>query len=139
MTAEPAPSYAEDGCARRWPLLLWGLWLPVALEVAFIALGVLVNPTWFLGVPGIPMAAPFLIGCTMLYRNWPTGIRIDGNGLRIGAVSTDRRRSRPISIARQNWGVFSAPWDAIATVRVVTDPQELRELKIGRASCRERV
>ncbi len=129
MTTTPAPSYAEDGCARRRPLLLWGLWLPAALEIVVIALGVLVHPAWLIGIPVIPLLAPFLIGGTLLYRNWPTGIRIDGDGLRIGAVSSTRRRPRPLSIARQNWGVFSAPWDAVATVRVVTDPEELRQLR----------
>jgi hypothetical protein len=117
--------------ARRWPLLLWGLWLPSALEIVVIVLGVLVHAAWFIGVPVIPLLAPFLIAGTLLYRNWPTGIRIDGNGLRIGAVSATRaeRKIRPLSIARQNWGVFSAPWEVLATVRVVTDPEELRQLR----------
>lgn len=124
-------AYAEDGCARRWPLLLWGLWLPAALEIVAVLLGALVHPYWFIAVPLIPLLAPFLIYGSLLYRNWPTGIRIDGDGLRIGAVASARaaRRTRPLSIARQNWGVFSAPWDTVATMRVVTDPDELRRLR----------
>jgi hypothetical protein len=123
------PRYAEDRCALRWPLLVWGLYAPGALMLAAIVLGATVSPYWFIAVPVVPAFAPFLIGIGMLYRNWPTGIRIDDTGVHIGAVHSARAARRTPTVTHQNWGRFGCPWSGIGTLTVVTEPSELKRIR----------
>ena len=60
---------------------------------------------------------PVLVSVGLLYRNWPTGIRLD-------AVA----RRRP-TVNHQSWGWCTCPWSAVLNVRVVTDRGELRRLR----------
>jgi hypothetical protein len=121
--------YSEDHSALRWPLLGWGMVAPVALVVIAIVLGFTTSPYWFIAVPCVPGFAPFLIGISLLYRNWPTGIRVDGDGVRIGAVRSARAARRSPTVTHQNWGLFSCPWSGVGTLTVVTDPAQLRRIR----------
>jgi hypothetical protein len=67
-----------------------------------------------------------LIGFALLYRNWPTGIRLDDDGVHIGS---SRPRTR---VTRQNEGAFECPWRGITDIRVVTDPKELKRIRTSR-------
>lgn len=130
MTRGPDPAsaavYREDHSALTWPLLAWGLFGPVAGVTACVVLGVLVNPLWLIGVPFLPLFAPFLVYSSLLYRNWPTGIRLDGLELRIGAVGSPRAVRRTPTVTHQSRGLFSCPWAGVRAARVVTGAAELR-------------
>jgi hypothetical protein len=66
---------------------------------------------------------------TLLYRNWPTGIRLDQAAVSIGAVGSPRAARRPPTVSHQRWGLFTCPWPAVRGIRVVTDRSELRQVK----------
>ena len=70
-----------------------------------------------------------MIGTSLLYRNWPTGIRIDENGISVGAVGSPRAAERRLTVTHQNWGLFSCGWDGIRDVTVVTDPWKIHKIK----------
>lgn len=73
--------------------------------------------------------ALMVAGIALVYRNWPTGIRIDADGIRLGAVASSRAPSRRrLTVTHQAWGLFACPWAAVDSVRVVTEASELREL-----------
>ncbi|WP_370148767.1 hypothetical protein [Streptacidiphilus sp. EB129] len=124
-----AVAYAEDRCALRWPLLAWGLIVPVLAALTAVVLAITVNAQWLIAVPFVPMFVPFLASIGLLHRNWPTGIRIDEVGVRIGAVRSRSAAQRTPTLTRQNWGLFECPWQGIEGLRVVTDPKVLRELQ----------
>ena len=71
-----------------------------------------------------------VVGIALLYRNWPTGIRIDADGIQIGAVTSSLAASRRPTVTHQAWGLFECPWAAVDSVRVVTDRTELHELGV---------
>jgi hypothetical protein len=129
MLSDGAVDYAEDHCALRWPLLVWGLVAPAALMLATVVFGLTISPYWFIAVPFVLAFAPFLISIGLLYRNWPTGIRIDGTGIRIGAVRSARAARRTPTLTHQNWGLFICPWSGIGTLTVVTEPAQLRRIR----------
>jgi hypothetical protein len=124
-----SPSYAEDRCALRWPLLALGLIGPTALIALFAALGIAVNLEWLVGVAFVPFFVPFLIYISLLWRNWPTGIRIDDAGVQIGAVRSTNATRRTPTVTHQNSALFSCPWPGVRGLELVTDPKRLRELK----------
>jgi len=126
--ARPA-IYQETHSALNWPLLACGLFAPVAAEIVFVVLGIVVNPTWFVGMMFVPLFAPAMIYISLLYRNWPTGIRIDGSAITIGAVRSAVARVRRPTVNHQSWGLFTCPWSGVIDARVVTDPAEVRRLK----------
>ena len=127
--AVPAVAYQEAHSALTWPLLAWGLVLPAAGEAACIILAVVADPIWLLGAAFLPLFAPITVGISLLYRNWPTGIRLDTSGITIGAISSPRAGGRTPTVTHQSWGLFSCPWSQVREARVVTDPAELRRLK----------
>jgi hypothetical protein len=122
-------TYQEARSALNWPLLTCGLFAPAAAEIAFLILAVVVNPLWFLAMLGLPAFGPVLIYTSLLYRNWPTGIRIDRSGITIGAVRSPRAMQRTPNVSHQSWGIFSCPWSAVEDARVVTGPAAVRRLK----------
>lgn len=87
-------TYQEVRSALRWPLLTWGLFGPAAAVAACAILGIAVDPQWFLGILFLPIFAPFLMYISLLYRNWPTGIRINESSISISAVRSARATSR---------------------------------------------
>lgn len=127
--AVPAAAYEEAHSALTWPLLAWGLFLPAAGEAVCIILAGAADPIWLLGAALLPIFAPVMIGISLLYRNWPTGVRLDTTGITIGAIHSPRARRRSPTVTHQSWGLFTCPWSQVRTARVVTDPSELRALK----------
>ncbi len=125
----PAVGYREAHSALTWPLLALGLFVPAAGMAAFVILGAAVNPQWLLGVLFLPLFPPFLAYISLLYRNWPTGIRLDQAGITIGAISSPRAAERTPTVTHQSRGLFTCPWSQVRAARVVTDPAELRRLK----------
>jgi hypothetical protein len=131
--SKPGAPYVERRCALRWQLVTWGLGLPTALAAALAwlvtfgssheTIAAVVSPLMGVGI------AAALIGCSLLYRNWPTGIRIDATGLSIGAVGSRRAAARRPKVTHQNWGLFTCTWPSARYVTVVTDPARIREIK----------
>lgn len=76
-STRPAPpaAYLEAHSALNGPLLACGLLAPAAAETACLVLGALVNPDWFVLAGLLPLFVPVLIWTTLVYRNWPTGVR----------------------------------------------------------------
>ena len=83
---------------------------------------------WFFVIMGW-LIVPVLIWVTLVYRNWPTGIRVDEAGVSIGAVSSARAARRTPTVNHQSRGLFTCPWPAVQGLRVVTDRAELRRMK----------
>jgi hypothetical protein len=88
-----------------------------------------VNPEWFLGLVFLLLSAPAQIYVGLLYRNWPTGIRLDETAISIGAIASSRAESRTPTVLHQSWGLFTCPRSAVRSARVVTEPAEVRRLK----------
>lgn len=128
------PVYAEDHCALRWPLLLFGVAFP-ALAVALFVLAVITKDIGLV----LPIMALLIVtvatGGRYVGLNWPTGIRLDGAGVRIGRVrhaerhpNRKPRKKLPVP-AGQCWQVFSCNWDGVKSISVVTDRETLRQLR----------
>ncbi len=82
--------YQEPHSALNWPLLTCGLFAPAAAEVLCVILGIVVNLLWFLAMLWLLIFAPVMICTALLYRNWPTGIRVDESAISIGAIRSAR-------------------------------------------------
>ncbi len=130
--SDPAARYEERGAARRWPLMVSGLYGPLAGEVVCVVLGVTVGPSWFAAMM-FPFFVVVLIYIDLLYRNWPTGIRIDETGITVGAVGARDGGRRSPTVTFQAWGTYRCPWEAVRSVRVATDRAEVKTLRTSRA------
>jgi hypothetical protein len=118
--------YEEPHSALN-PRFLWlFLIVPLAGEAASIALTPLVSGI-FSALAGGFVAAILVCG-GMVTRSWPTGIRIDDSGITIGAIHSRNAATRTPTVWRQAWGIYTCPWEAVRTTRVVTDPAVLRQL-----------
>jgi hypothetical protein len=120
-------SYTEDRSALRWPVIFWGLGLPLLLMLVTALLGVTVDAQWFILTVAVPLF--FMIPISLLYRNWRTGIRIDAEGIRTGAVRGGHPNERRYTVTHQTFAVFSCPWPGIDKLTVVTDPVEIRRIR----------
>lgn len=120
-------AYAEDHCALSPDLLAMGLFGPLALFTLCVALGFTVSPDWFVGAGFTPVLC--MVSISMLYRNWPTGIRVDEWGVRIGAVASKGAEHRNPTVTHQTWAVFSCPWSGVREMFVVTDPDHVMLLR----------
>ena len=129
MQPTEAKPYTEKHAALTWPLLALGLFVPGVLCLACLILAIIINPAWLIGAVVVPFLLPFLVYIGMLHRNWPSGIRIDTDGIRIGAVASANAVYRAPTVTRQAWGLFHAPWTAVRRVEVIDDPVELRRLR----------
>lgn len=120
--------YAEDRVALTWRLLAVGIGLPLALAAVFVAAIVfgwdVVGP---LAAAGAVLSV--LWGTALMYRNWPTGIRISADEVRVGAVRSARAAGRTPTVTHQNRGLFTAPLAGVRSMTVVTDPAAIRRLR----------
>ena len=121
--------YAEHRAALRWPLLMLGLIGPVAACATCLLLAAIVNPAWLAVAVFVPLMPPFLMYIQLLARNWPSGVLVDGEGVRIGAVAHGRAAERTPSCAGQAWGLFKVPWSEIESIDVIEDPDQIRQLR----------
>jgi hypothetical protein len=122
------PSYLEAHSALNGRLLAYGL-LPVVAGVLCLVLGIAVASLQWLFAPLGALIALMLVSVGLLYRNWPTGIRIDESGISIGAIRSVRAAHRRPTVNHQSWGLFTCPSSAVQSARVVTDRDELRQMK----------
>jgi hypothetical protein len=120
-------TYLEPRSALNGALLAFGL-LPAATEIVCLIIGVAASQSWLFAVMG-PLLVLVLVSVGLLYRNWPTGVRIDESGISIGAVRSARAARRRPTVNHQSWGLYSCPWPAVRSVRMVTDRDELKRMK----------
>ena len=113
-STRPAPSaaYLEAHSALNGPLLACGLLAPAAAEIACLVLGVVLRQPWFFVTMGW-FVVPIMIWTTLVYRNWPTGIRFDGSAISIGAIGSARAARRHPTVNHQSRGLFTCPWPAV--------------------------
>lgn len=119
--------YLETHSALNSALLTYGLW-PLAAGAVCLVAGVTARQPWFFVITG-GLLVFVMISAGLLYRNWPTGIRIDESGIAIGAVRSAEAAGREPTVSHQSWGQYACPWSAVLDVRVVTDRDELRQIK----------
>jgi hypothetical protein len=126
---DPAAVYQERHSALSWPLLALGLFGPLALAAACLILAIAVSPVWLLGIAFLVLFAPVQAQISLLYRNWPTGIRLDESTISIGAVGSPRAAGRVPTVIHQSWGLFTCPRAAVTGARVVTGRAAVRDLR----------
>lgn len=121
-------TYLEKHSAFNSRFVAWFLAVPNVVMAVLLAL-----TFYWAAVAGAVGAAGFvlIITWTMAYRNWPTGIRIDDDGVGVGAVSSRRaeRRKRRIGAVHEAWGLFFCPWDGVLAIAVVTESDELGRIR----------
>jgi hypothetical protein len=122
------PSYLEAHSALNGRLLTFCLLVPAVIEIACLILGVTLDQPWFFVIMGW-MLLPIMICAGLLYRNWPTGVLVDESGISIGAVRSARAARRRPTVNHQSWGLYTCPWSAVLGVRIVTDRDELRQMR----------
>jgi hypothetical protein len=124
--------YAEDRCALRWPLVLCSL-LSLIVTIALItdcALEAVTTGSRFF-LPTSSAISPFIAYWSYVcWSNWPTAIRVEPEGIRIGSVrGTVRQGARmlrpgtPLLPVR----VYTCPWSAVRGI-AVADRAALRPL-----------
>jgi hypothetical protein len=123
----PVPVYTEAHSALNSLLLARYLLGPAVAETAFLLAGLATGWQWFFIFMGW-LVVPGMIWTTMVYRNWPTGIRLDQAAVSVGAVGSARAGRRTPTVTHQSRGLFTCPWWAVQGIRVVTDPAELQEM-----------
>ena len=128
MNEPRPPAYQEAHSALNWPLLGYGLFPPAAAAIACLILGVVLDQPWFFVIMA-GLLVPVMIWITLVYRNWPTGIRFDASAISAGAVGSGRAARRTPTVNHQSRGLFTCPWPAVEDIRVVTDRAELRRMK----------
>jgi hypothetical protein len=137
MTLDPAIAAAERSEAARHLIaqaqldnvdlvtvsalelcVLGGLRQPLLDERVAQAWSRLGKP-WLFDLLGV-FSGLALISIGLLYRSWPTGIRIDDSGISIGAVRSAKASSREPTVSHQSRGLFTCPWPAVLELHVVT-------------------
>lgn len=120
--------YAEDHAALRPVVVLLGVGMTIIMLVSAV-LGGVTGQAGYL-VPFVIALVVLLATNTMrIFVQWPTGIRIDGDGVRIGNVRhPDANRRHPPAPSFQAYRVFSVPWAGVLEMRVVRHRRELRAM-----------
>jgi hypothetical protein len=133
--AKPGPGaetvyYAEDRAALRWPLLAFGLVGPVIVVASAVAAIILQNVP--LLVVCLLTLVAWLIRGQLLPYVWPTGLRLDDQGVRIGGVRwADQHpgRTHPRPTVPHQWAQeFRCPWPAVQRIGVVTDRHAIKTM-----------
>jgi hypothetical protein len=120
--------YAEDHSAIRWPYYFHSLLWPLVLVVTVAAAAVTGNPNW--AWPIAVGIAGTLLGTGFTSKMWPVGIRVGGDGIRIGGVrGRPRPRKSPPWADYQRRQVLFCPWDAVRRAAVITDKPALRDAR----------
>jgi hypothetical protein len=135
--ASESANYAEDRCALSPGLLAAGICLPVLAIALFVAeLVVQVRALYWPSLAVLFLAAVGWIvssGVWLRYL-WPTGIRMDQAGVRIGGVHWAQRhpgqvRDRTAIVPRQCSQVFGCPWSAVLGIGVTTDRAAIKAMQ----------
>lgn len=121
-------SYAEDRAALRPIAVTIGIGMPIVVVLATI-LGTVTGQLAYLVPAAVALLVWVLTKSMYVFAHWPTGIRIDQDGVRIGNVgSPDANRRHTPAPSFQAYRVFAVTWPGVLSMRVVRDRQELRQL-----------
>lgn len=128
-TRQTGVFYAEDRSAIRWPYYLNLVAWPLLLAVGIACTSVIGTALW----AWLMAIATFgtVLSVAFALQSWPAGIRVGGDGIRIGAV-----RRKPNPPGKQSWSDYQrwqelfAPWDAVRRMAVVTDKPGLRDARM---------
>jgi len=124
--------YAEDRCALCWPLVLCSL-LAAAAAMALIAscvVGTIATGSRVFAALGGAVSPFISYWCYVCWSSWPTAIRVDPEGIRIGSVrGTVRQRVRALRSADPlpPVRVYACSWSAVRGI-AVADGSALRPL-----------
>jgi hypothetical protein len=122
--------YTEDHGALRWPLLATGLVAPVIALACAVAAIVLQNV--LLLVVCLLALAIWMVRGQLLPYVWPASIRLDDDGVRMGAVRwVDKHpgRTHPRPTVPRQWSQeFRCPWPAVQRIGVVTNHQAIKTM-----------
>jgi hypothetical protein len=125
--------YAENHGALRWPFLAAGLYTPaIAIALFVVSLVLLKGAVHWVTLALFMVAVVTWAACGIwLPYLWPTGVRLDADGVRIGGVRwaekhPGRVRSRTAVVPRQYSEVFSCPWTGVRSIGVTTDRQAIK-------------
>jgi hypothetical protein len=120
--------YAEDRAALRPVAVALGVGMPVIVVLAAV-LGAVTGQQAFLVPAAIALLVWVFTNSMYVFVHWPTGIRIDRDGVCIGNVGhPDANRRHPPAPSFQAYRVFAATWPGVLSMRVVRDRRELRQL-----------
>jgi hypothetical protein len=134
--SQTAVFYAEDHCALRWPLLTAGLYAPL-LAVVLIAVSLAVGKGplyWVVFAFFMFTVLVWVVPGQLLPYVWPTGIRLDSRGVRIGGMRWAERnpgRTRKATVPWQYAQVFACPWEGVHRIGVTTDRKAIRVMIRG--------
>ncbi|HWC79643.1 MAG TPA: hypothetical protein VG756_06730 [Pseudonocardiaceae bacterium] len=125
---EARVEYAEDRAALRPVVVLSGVGLPIIVVLAAVAGGA-TGQEGYLFPAAIALLLWIFTGSMYIFVHWPTGLRIDADGVRIGNVRRPgaNRRHRPAP-SFQAYRVFEVGWPGVLSMRVTRDRRELRRL-----------
>lgn len=118
--------YAEDHSAIPWQYAAHIIgWLPVlVIGIAMSAINPSMSFVMVAGMIGVLLPAAFAV------KMWPVGIRVGGDGIRIGGVRLrPKPRKNPPWAFYQHRQVLFCPWDAVRRIAVVTDKSGLRDAR----------
>ncbi|HEX5116990.1 MAG TPA: hypothetical protein VFW65_17500 [Pseudonocardiaceae bacterium] len=118
--------FAEDHAALRPVVVLLGVGMVIIMLASIVVGGVTGQEVYL-----VPFAIALLVAISTntlrVFVHWPTGIRIDADGVRIGNVRRpDANRRHAPAPSFQAYRLFSVPWAGVLEMRVVRDPRELR-------------
>lgn len=139
---EPGPVhayYAEDRCALNWRLLAAGLYAPVAVIALFVVtLATPLSRAWVVPLLGImALVGAWVVFGQVLPYVWPTGIRLDTEGIRLGGVRWAERhpgRTRSKATVPHQYGqVFTCSWDGVQRIGLTRNRKAIRVLVRGAA------
>lgn len=120
--------YAEDHAALRPVVVLLGVGMAVIMLVSAV-LGGVTGQDAYLVLFAIAVIVWIFTNSMRIFVHWPTGIRIDADGVRIGNVRRpDANRRHAPAPSFQAYRVFSVPWAGVLDMRVVRDRRELRAM-----------
>lgn len=129
--------YAEDHCALRWPPLTAGLLVPVfALALIALSFAVTIKALSWSSI-AVAFLAMIVWGAwgQLLPYVWPTGIRLDSWGVRIGGMQWAERHPgrtrRKATVPRQYSQVFSCPWEGVRRIGVTSNRKAIRMMIRG--------
>jgi hypothetical protein len=129
MTTPVLDRYTEPRSALNERLITWCLLVPLLANLTCLALAITVSPYWLILMATLWMFIPYTMAIGFLFRNWPTGIRMDEAGVTIGAIRSRRALRRRPTVYHQSWGAYTCPWPRVYDARVVTDPDEIKALR----------
>ncbi len=108
--------------------VLLGIGLPSIFVLAAVAAATTGQDAYLI-VAAIALFGWIFSNSMYLYVNWPTGIRVDEDGVRIGNVRHPSANGRrPPAPSFQAYRLFSVPWQGVLSVRVERERGQLRQL-----------